>query len=425
MDNKYLIRRAQSHNDYKNIIKLLNIAFYPEKVDYLAEVFMEFLPGTEDKYWFIAEEKETGNIVSSFTLIPWQWEIQGIKLKVAEMGLVATDENHRGKGLMKMLNQEYDTTLFKEGFDLSVIQGIPGFYYKFGYHYALPMENHLNVSLGNIKNEFDANEFKVKLAELSDISFLISEDKKYRKANYISSFRKNEDWEFILSNEGKSTEYGSEILIFESQLEKFYCRILPNGFGKGFIVSELSESISKIAFENLLSYLKEKAKKAKKPFVRFNIDENSDCEKMLEDFGVMKSKSYAWQIKISNKLDFLKKLKSILENRIENSEFNKFSKILRLDFYKETIDLKFENGKINEFLFCSENEPDFSFNIPEDLFTSLVLGHRNWVELQENRPDIGSMLLYLDPEENPMEDISVKLIEVLFPKHKSWIKLHY
>jgi len=425
MENNYLIRRAHNQNDYKNIIELFDRVFYPEKVGELANVFMKSLPGSKYKYWFVAEEKETGKIVSSFMLIPWQWEIQAVKLKVAEMGLVGTDEKHRGKGLIRMLNQEYDTTLSKEGFDMAVIQGIPGFYHKFRYHYALPMENHLNVSLSNIKNEFDTNEFKVKLAELSDIPFLISEDEKYRKANFISSFRKNDDWEYILSNESKSTEYGSEILIFESQKEKFYCRILPNGFGKGFIVSELSESISKFAFENLLSYLKEEAKKAKKPFIRFNIEENSDCGKMLEDFEVMKSKSDAWQIKIPNKLIFLKKLKSILENRIKNSEFNKFSKILRLDFYKETIDLKFENGKIKEFLFCSENEPDFSFNIPEDLFTSLVLGYRNWVELQENRPDIGSMLLYLDPEENPMNDISGKLCDVLFPKEKSWIKLQY
>jgi predicted acetyltransferase len=73
--------------------------------------------------------------------------LEGTKLHVAEMGLVGTQENHRGRGLMRTLNREFDKTLDEEKFDLAVIQGIPGFYHQFGYHYAIPLENHINMPL--------------------------------------------------------------------------------------------------------------------------------------------------------------------------------------------------------------------------------------------------------------------------------------
>jgi predicted acetyltransferase len=62
----------------------------------------------------------------SFILKRWEWEIEGVRLKVAEMGIVGTQEPHRGKGFMGMLAREFDRTLLDEGWDLAVIQGIPG-----------------------------------------------------------------------------------------------------------------------------------------------------------------------------------------------------------------------------------------------------------------------------------------------------------
>ena len=133
MKNKYTIRRAESSSDGKRLQTLFAEVFYPEKVGVLAETMFHHLPRMEYKYWFIAEEKQTGSIVSAFALIPWTWEMEEIKLKVAEMGIVGTLKAHRGQGLMRILNKEFDKTLEEEKFDLAVIQGIPGFYHQFGY----------------------------------------------------------------------------------------------------------------------------------------------------------------------------------------------------------------------------------------------------------------------------------------------------
>ena len=172
MENKYLIRRAKNTNDIKNLSKLFNQVFYPEKVGAFAKTITDYLPKMEIRNWFITEEKALGEIASAFALIPWIWEMQGIKLKVAEMGIVATNEKYRRKGLMRLLNDEFNKSLNNENFDLAVIQGIPGFYNKFGYHYVIPMENHLNIDLNIINQDFNSTEYNVRKARISDNTFL-------------------------------------------------------------------------------------------------------------------------------------------------------------------------------------------------------------------------------------------------------------
>ena len=147
MNDKYIIRRAESPDDSKRLFNLFSEVFHPQNVGILAETMFNHLPRMKNKYWFIAEEKNTSIAVSAFALIPWAWEMDGIRLKVAEMGIVGTREEHRNQGLMKILNREFENTLKEENFDLTVIQGIPGFYHNFGYYYSIPMDNHINIAI--------------------------------------------------------------------------------------------------------------------------------------------------------------------------------------------------------------------------------------------------------------------------------------
>jgi predicted acetyltransferase len=117
-------------------------------------------------------------------------EMKGIRLKTAEMGLVGTLKEHRGRGLMKLLNLEFDKTLHEEQFDIAVIQGIPGFYHKLGYHYAVSLENSINIPLAHIDCWPDTGtEYSFRLATSEDIPFLMKEDEKYRKTYLLSVVR--------------------------------------------------------------------------------------------------------------------------------------------------------------------------------------------------------------------------------------------
>jgi len=137
MDNEYIVRHAESDDDGRKLKEFFSGIFHPENVGTLAETMFHHLPRMKKEYWFIAEEKKTSDIVSAFALIPWTWEMEGIRLRVAEMGIVGTRKDHRNKGIQTMLNRAFDNTLEEEEFDIAVIQGIPGFYHNFGYYYAV------------------------------------------------------------------------------------------------------------------------------------------------------------------------------------------------------------------------------------------------------------------------------------------------
>jgi predicted N-acetyltransferase YhbS len=425
MNNKYSVRRAQSEKDSIQLRDLFNEVFFPEKVGVFAETIFHHLPRMEKKFWFMVEEEATSKIVSAFALIPWVWEYEGVKLKVAEMGVVGTLERYRGRGFMRMLNQEFEQTFEEEQFDISVIQGIPGFYNHFGYYYAVELENHIDVPLFILPNEIKAN-FTFRLCDHDDVAFLLKQDEIYRQSFSISSYRDQENWHYLLSDSLK-TEYGSEFWIVENsdQTEKYYCRVPQEGFGHGLIVSEVSEDITQEAFTSLFVFLKEKAQKQEKPYIRLNLHNESNAAKMAISMGAKIGRPYAWQVKVPNKVRFLEKIKPILEKRVNASAFRNYSGILRLDLFKESVDLGWEGGRLISIKKGNKEEVENTFCIPTDLFPALSMGYKTWRELQAVRPDIfpSNQYLRMKPYETP--DESGLFIDILFPKSKSWVYEQY
>lgn len=413
LTDTYRIRRAESSDDAKRLHVLFSNVFHPEEVGTLAETMFHHLPRMKHKYWFIAEETQTAEIVSAFALIPWTWEMEGIKLRVAEMGIVGTQAKHRGQGLMRRLIEDFDKTLDAEKFDLAVIQGIPGFYHRFGYHYALPLENHINMPLHLIPEAPENGAYSFHRARVADIPFLLQEDQIYRDHYSIATFRDEANWKYLLTH-SLNTEYGSDFWIMKHQDNPhFYCRIPKQGFGSGLILSEVSENITYEALGHLLVFCKKLADERKKPYIRLNLHPESTAGQMAMSMGAEQGKIYAWQIKIPNVLRLLNSMRPVLEKRVEASSFQKFSGTLRLNFYNMKIDLRWVEGGL-ENVFPGEGDCMDTFSINADLFPALCLGHRTWREIKYIRPDI-----------SPSSGKSRLLIETLFPPRKSWIYEQY
>jgi len=426
MRSKYKIRRAGSPDDAKKLHDHFNYIFHSEVVGTLAETIFAHLPGMENKYWFMAVDEDSSEIASAFALIPWTWEVEGLKLKVAEMGIVGTRERHRNKGLMAILNKEFDATLEEEGFDLAVVQGIPGFYRRFGFHYSIPLENHIDIPLHLVPHMAADETYKFRLAETEDISFLVREDERYKKSNFLSVFRDEANWNYLLTYSQK-TEYGSEFWIMEDQKteQMYYFRIPYEGFGEGLIVSEISECISDNAIINLLKFCKKKAVERKKPYIRLNVHNESIAGKTAISFGALSGRPYAWQIKIPDKTKFLDKIAPILETRMKGSSFADFSGILRLDLYTRQIDLNWCEGRLESVAYGCEEDCENTLCLSEDLFAALCLGHRTWRELQYNRPDIFPAMQYTGSGVGGASDKTARLIDTLFPAERSWIYEQY
>ena len=417
----YIFSKAESKTDLNQLAKLFNKVFEPEKVGELAESLTLHYPDMNYNNWYIARDNKSQNIVSGFVLIPWEWQMQGISLKIAEMGIVGTNEQHRGQDLFRNNNNTFEKDLIEFEYDLAVIQGIPGIYHRLGYHYAIEMENHIELPLTALPNSYN---LKFRAANFNDISFLMHEEDKSRALLQISVVRSKEKWQYILS-EGKSTEYGSEIFIIESNDKSYFVRILKQGFGNGLIISEASCDIPVSVINELMAFLKNKALKTKKPFIRLNLPGRHILIDYAKLYGAVARQPYAWQVKIVNYLSFIHKIKSLLEQRVKNSIYTGLSGTVALHLYTKQINMRWHNGQIIKVDEGITEATDFTLSIPEECLPALLLGHRTWKELQFNRPDVFPADQYLRLTTDEPSEKTGHLFSVLFPRINSWIYCQY
>lgn len=412
LDSRYTIRRAQSPEDAEQLRVLFDDVFHPQQVGVLAQTLFHSFPNTQYKYWFIAEETKTGQVVSAFALIPWTLEMEGVPLKVAEMGIVGTLESHRGKGLFSRLSQDFDRVLLEEGFDFAMIQGIPGFYGQFGYSYAAPLEHHINLALHQIPDLPEKNGYSFRQADLEDIPFLIQQDEDYRETFSLATVRDADIWRYLLTD-GLKTETGADNWIIVNRSDKFYFRIPFEGFGSGLILSEASERISTEALRALFGFCKQKALERDKPYIRLNMHEKSSAAQYAVSLGGTPGRPYAWQIKIPDPIHLLQSMKPLLEDRIHKSSFKAFSGTFRINFFRSALDLIWEDGSLKDVR-PSQGEPRYSLAISSAMFPALCLGHRTWHELNYLHPDT-----YTGPE------ASALFVETLFPPISAWLYQQY
>ncbi|MCK4703635.1 GNAT family N-acetyltransferase, partial [Candidatus Bathyarchaeota archaeon] len=106
VDGGYGFKKPRIDADVEQVYALMRIVFPKEDVDGLVRRLLDLYPPmTLDHLFAVTYGDET---VASLVLIPQTWVMDGVELKVAEMGCVATHPDHRGRGLQRMLNERFD-----------------------------------------------------------------------------------------------------------------------------------------------------------------------------------------------------------------------------------------------------------------------------------------------------------------------------
>lgn len=411
MPEEYRFRRAASAADVQRLTAHLTEVFFEGVGTYTETIFHHF-PGMKHEYGFFVEEERTGTMVAAFVLVPWAWEMEGVRLRIAQMMGAATLPAYRRRGLIRALISLFEQTLADETFDLAVINGIPGFYRQFGYCYALPVESHINLPLDRIKTSPQHAGYTFRLADDADVPFLLQEGERYRRSFSLATYRDEAAWRYLL-NDRFYTMFGSEFWIMQHQERSlaYYCRnpLRSHFGGKGLLVSEVSEGIEGEALHCLLGFLRQKARERGRPFIRLNLHHDSPVATEAIAMGAEFNRQSAWQIRMPDPARFLTRIRPILEQRIRQSVFGNYSGTLRLDFFRSNLDLRWEQGRLRSIAPGAARQ-EHSFRVHSDLFPILCLGHRSWSELAHIHPDI-----------SPRTETCAQLVAALFPKRRSWL----
>ena len=95
-------------------------------------------PGVGPERFAVAVDTPTGRVVSSLCLVPERFRIGDVDLTVGQVEYVATGETHGRRGLVRALMDVAHEWSRADGHLAEVIAGIPYFYRRFGYEYAVP-----------------------------------------------------------------------------------------------------------------------------------------------------------------------------------------------------------------------------------------------------------------------------------------------
>lgn len=390
----------------------LNVSVHGEPVrDYFTHVFLNH-PRKEDILFLYIKDSNTKKIVSSINLMPLKWRFGSTTIPVCEMGFVGTLEKYRGKGLIVELNRLYEQIMAERGYIISVIRGIPYYYRKLGYEFALPLDHRIFLSLSKIPQD-DLKFLTIRKADLNDMDFIANKYNQYYDDFFITNiFDKNCYISKFCNDYYK--DFKTSTYVIETGGEPMaYFTFGKTYDNKGYDIKP--SCINREGGIKILQFIKKIVNIENLDQVDLAVREGTELAELIREYEGTTYDTYAWQVKILNLKSYLDRIKPILENRIHTSSFQGLTQNLKISDYKTTIALSFNNGQVSAIKMENGYPKDLicDLKLPGSILFKLLLGDRNFKEIKHIIKDA------------IVKHESRELIDILFPKEDSYPDTYY
>lgn len=378
------------------------------RVDLMVKKWVNHHPRMTLEDFFVA--KHRSRIVAALCLIPSEWSIGGIHLRVAELGCVATLSEFRHQGLQRRLMAEYHKRVLEQGYDLSAIEGIPYFYRQFGYEYAIPLDEQTRIRLAEIPDYEPV--CTIRPFTDQDVSKAMELLARSQRKFYVHSVRDKGIWK-MQQETRMVAEYGFEGYCVEQEGQMTaYFRTSQNPESKELFLRETTD-VNESAAQSVLGFLKERGLHSGFENLVCTISHHEPFAEYLAARGLAgQPQPYAWQIRVSDYLSMFRRMKTLLEKRLKACEYSRLTGKINLNFFRYTVQLTVESGAITDVQRLEDSE-DKAVRFNPTVFTQLLLGYRCREELELTYPDF-----IVRPSHR-------HLIDVFFPKLPSYIHTIY
>ncbi len=371
----------------------------------------------------IVEDTATGKIVSVTNLIDQVWSYGGVEFGVGRPESVGTLPEYRHRGLIRAQFDVLHRWSAERRHLVQGITGIPNYYRQFGYEMAL------NLGGGRIgypqtipalkPGEVESYRFRP-VAE-ADLPFVLAVDAYAARRWLVTCVRDATLWRYEIFGKSEQNLTRLEWRIIESAGGE-PVGYLGHGFrldGDGLLqmpVCELKAGASWLAVaSSLLRYLKAAgesyAMAAGRPFagVYAALGPQHPLLAVMRDRLPKMARPYAWYLRVPDLPAFLRRISTVLEERLACSIAPGYSGELKLSFYRQGIRLMFDAGRLTvaEAWRPSHADPG-SAAFPGLTFLQLLFGYRTLDELQVAFTDC-----WVEGDEIRA------LLEALFPKQPS------
>jgi predicted N-acetyltransferase YhbS len=403
----YIIKTPETPEELKQLYTI-NKNAHGDLAEAMVKKLVECHPDIGAEHFLIAMDTANNTLASTISMMPWRLNYFGTKLRCLELGFVATDPQYQKRGLQRKLNQVFKEYFISEKYDISIIQGIPGFYNKLGYYYAIPLENQIILDLYNISEPEDTG-YTIEKAGEADINTIASLYSEHRKAYDISSLKSEEHHRYAMNMDYNSETDGEFYLVKKGNSVDGYVRINRHGFTDGLIINEVSE-MTHDAYITAAAFLKEKAVEREKPYIKVSLPVFHSFSRIAFSLGARLQWSYQWQVKINLK-QFFTTIAPLLESRIEKSIFKGLDHSLNLFLYDTGIAVEFKGGKIVSIEDYWKQQEECA--MPVASFYQVATGCASLEEVKQQSNEVS------------VSGKNQVLFEVLFPKGNSYLYCHY
>lgn len=412
INDKFEIHIARENQDEFEKILNLNIIVHGETVkDYLKRIFWDH-PRKKECFWLYISNSLTGEIVSSISLLPLYWNIGGIITPICEMGFVGTLEAYRGNGLIRELNVLYEEIMDEQGYLMSVIRGIPFYYRKLGYEFALPLDYRMLLDpskIPDIKLDF----LKIRQARYEDIDDIKKMYEDIYGSYFIwNQFEKN-SFMFKYFNDNYDNLLAKLFIIEENGISQAYFTFGLSYDNIGYEIK--SSHLNEKHCIKLLQFVKLMHSDEKKQEIDLAIREETVLADVVGNLGGFQYNSYAWQVKILDLKKFLANITTILEKRLDGSISKKLTQKIKLSNYSDNYTLSFIEGKIKGITYQKGDprEGTSDLQVPGNFLYKMILADRDFNEINHVIKDAR------------VKKESKDLINILFPKENSFPESYY
>ena len=415
------IRTIKTQDDIERVVRFNEIIWgeeeeseeYGKTTGKMVRGLITEHPHTSYEDFFFIENEETGEILSFQCLVPLRWKYGDVDLKAAIIECVGTLKRYRRRGFIRALMQKYDERLRQEGYDLSVVWGIPYFYRQFGHEYALTYREECTLRFDRIPDQKHPN-ITIRPMTIEDMGSASRLSSQSLKDSLLHAVRDEDIW-LYQERRKMSTEYPIESFIVETDgVKNGYFRLIGEGHpssARTICILEASDLTYDSVLE-VLRYAKSTAEnRGKTPLIRIFLPADSPLGEAARYLGAQKYTPIKYLIKIPNVAQFLSKIKLVLDKRIRESVFRGVTMNLKINLFRSIVELRFVDGILRGI---EEHSPPSdgdkrAANINPSAFYRLVVGDSSIEEITQQYPDVVA------------DGKTRHILAVLFPKITSYI----
>jgi hypothetical protein len=340
-----------------------------------------------------------GRVVSSLCLLPESLSVGGVRFGAGQIEYVATAVDHEGQGLVRALMGLAHRWSDADGHLAQVIAGIPYFYRRFGYEYAVPFHRVWVLDGPSPRPSAPAG-WRVRTAVAGDAERLRDLQLAAVEGVGVAALPGDVSWWRRRVSSGVESPW--LVAVGDDDDDRIGAAATlgdgPPGFDDVTVVGAAVVT-DDVAFDALLAAA---ASDAGDKAVA--VQQRRAVDGVLAGRATLDPRQYSLYVRVADPLALLQRLRPALSERLLASAFASARGRLRLSLYRRTIVISYADGDVTAV------EPDRSddahlptIEVPPDLVATLLFGKHGATGLAERHEDVALRA-------------SAELADVLFPR---------